>query len=256
MISFEINQRVATLVLNHGPANAISLQWVKQFDAILDQLESRNDWNVLRISSALKIFSAGADIKQMQEAFEANSSEKIAGLISAVRDYQRLFERIESLPGVTLAEIGGAALGGGFELALSCDLRIMANEARVGLPEVRIGLLPGAGGTQRLTRLCGRSTAIRIINGAEMVDGPTAVQLGMVHWCVPASELSAAAQKLARQYADQDTQASRLAKACINQAIDPLTHSGFDLEFTGSETLLSSASSQALIKDFFDRKKK
>ena len=91
-----------------------------------------------------------------------------------------------------LAEIGGAAMGGGFELALACDLRIAANEAKVGLPEVRLGLIPGAGGTQRLTRLCGPALANRLILGAEVLDGATAAALGVVHWSAPRAELAAA----------------------------------------------------------------
>ena len=109
-----------------------------------------------------------------------------------VAGIQRLYARIERLPQVTLAEIGGAAMGGGLELALACDLRIAAVEAKLGLPEARLGLIPGAGGTQRLTRLCGRPVAARLILGAETLDGAAARELGIVHWAVPRAELRGA----------------------------------------------------------------
>lgn len=247
MFQFEIANKVATLTLKRAPANAINLPWTQQFHAILDDLEARKDWNVLHIRSGLRIFSAGADIKEMKAAFD---DDKVDALVSAVRDYQRLFARIESLSQVTFAEIGGAAMGGGFELALSCDLRIVADEARVGLPEIRIGLLAGAGGTQRLTRLCGRAVALRILLGAEMVDGKTAVQLGMAQWHAPAAELQDVAAEIVRRYAEQNRLAAKLAKNCVNAALDPNSTRGFDLEYEGSDILLHNAESQALIARF------
>jgi enoyl-CoA hydratase len=252
MFKFDVSNRAATVILNRPPANAINLEWTQQFHVVLDQLDARDDWNVLHVRSALGLFSGGADIKEMRAAFEAG--EAVDALVSAVGDYQRLFARIEALPRVTVAEIGGAAMGGGFELALSCDLRIVADEARVGLPEIRIGLLAGAGGTQRLTRLCGRGVAIRVLLGAEMVDGPTAVRLGMAQWHVPASQLQETAAQIVRRYADQNALAGQLAKRCINAALDPTSTRGFDLEYEGSKTLLQSAESQALITRFLASK--
>ena len=143
---------VTTLTLSHPPVNAISDEWVRIFDAKLDQLGA--SCAVLHIRSDQKVFCAGADLKEMRERMDmADGPDRMYAYVAAI---QRLYFRIEALPQVVLAEIGGAAMGGGFELALACDLRIAANEAKVGLPEARLGLIPGAGGTQRLTRLCGR----------------------------------------------------------------------------------------------------
>ena len=134
---------------------------------------------------------------------------------------QRLYRRIEELPQVTLAEIGGAAMGGGLELALACDLRIVALEAKLGLPEARLGLIPGAGGTQRLTRLCGRSVASRLILGAEIVDGAEAVRLGIAQWAAARAELPARAAEIARHIAALPAPALRAGKACIAAAETP-----------------------------------
>ena len=111
------------------------------------------------------------------------------------RPFQELFQRISDLPQVSLAEIGGAAMGGGYELALGCDLRIAANEAKLGLPEPGLGLLPGGGGTQRLTWIAGPAVAARIILAADVVDGKTARELGMVQWAVPRADLEARGQE-------------------------------------------------------------
>ena len=102
-----------------------------------------------------------------------------------------MLAQLEALPMATLAEIGGAAMGGGLELALACDLRVAASEAKLALPETRLGLVPGAGGTQRLTALCGPAVAKRLILGAEVLDGAAAAALGVVHWAVPRAELPA-----------------------------------------------------------------
>lgn len=248
MLDLQVSRRVATLTLQRPPANAINKDWVRAFHALLDHLQTRDDWGVLHIRSALRLFSAGADIKEMRTQFATPAG--IDSLVAAVRDYQGLFARIEALPQITLAEIGGAAMGGGFELALCCDMRVVADEARVGLPEVRIGLLAGAGGTQRLTRLCGKATALRILAGAEMVDGRTAVQLGMAQWSFPAADLAQCTLDIVRRYADQNPAASRLAKQCVNAALDPTSQAGFDLEYTGSKQLLHSAETQALVARF------
>ena len=248
MLDLKVSQRIATLTLQRAPANAINREWTERVHQVLDQLDERDDWTVLHIRSGLRLFSAGADIKEMRIQFA--SAEGIESLTAAVRDYQNLFARIEALSRITLAEIGGAAMGGGFELALSCDLRVVANEALVGLPEIRIGLLAGAGGTQRLTRLCGKSTALRILAGAEMVDGATAVQLGMAQWNFPARELPAAAATIASRYASQSPLASKLVKQCVTAALDPTSNAGFDLEYTASKQLLNSADTQGLVARF------
>ena len=153
------------------------------------------------------------------------------------------------LPQVTLAEIGGAAMGGGFEFALSCDLRIAANEAKLGLPEVRLGLIPGAGGTQRLTRLCGPALASRLILGAEVLDGATAAELGVVHWAVPRAELAQRATELARRIAGLPAAALAASKACIAAACQP-GRGGYtdELEFTRS--LLTNPETQKRVTAF------
>jgi len=119
----------------------------------------------------------------------------------------------------------------------------------MGLPELRLGLLPGAGGTQRMTRLAGRPTALRLILGTEQIDGTEAERLGLVQWCVPAAELAQAAASIARRYAAVPAHAVKAAKACIAAAHDPATN-GFDKEVEQTNLLLQSAQTRDLIGAF------
>jgi enoyl-CoA hydratase/carnithine racemase len=247
MFHLQVAGGVATLLLDRPPVNAMSDAWVAEFHSLLDGLDARGDWSVLHIRSAVKVFAAGADLKEMLERFTAEDS--IDRQIAAVRGYQRLFARIEALPRVSLAEINGAALGGGFELALACDLRIAAQEAKMGLPELRLGLLPGAGGTQRMTWLAGRPAALRLILGAEQVDGAEAVRLGLVQWSVPAADLATAAADIARRYAALPAHAAKAAKACI-AAATAAGINGFDEELLQTRALLASDKTRDLIGAF------
>jgi len=250
MLGLTVADRVATLTMANPPVNAMSDAWVVAFHRHLDALDARDDWSVLHIRSALKIFCAGAELKEMRTRF--NAPDGLEEQLTVIRGYQRLYARIEALSRVTFSEIGGAALGGGFELALACDLRIAAHEAKIGLPELRLGLLPGAGGTQRMTRLCGRPTALRLILGAEAVGGEEAERLGLVQWSEPLEKLPAVAADIARRYAALPAHAAAAAKACIAAAATP-GDGGYEEEMRQTRGLLGTAATRALVGAFLDR---
>ncbi len=250
MLDLRVADNIATITMANAPVNAMSTAWMAGWHAHLDALEKRDDWAVLHVRSALKIFCAGAELKEMRERF--SSPDGIARQVKVIRDYQLLYERIEALPRVTLAEINGAALGGGFELALACDLRVVAQEAKIGLPELRLGLLPGAGGTQRMTRLAGRPTALRLILGAEQVGGEEAVRLGLAQWCYPLAELQDKAAEIARRYAALPGHAAAAAKACIAAAATP-GDGGYAEEMRQTAGLLNTDATKALVAAFLDR---
>ncbi len=219
MITLTHGDGIATLSLSHPPVNAVSDKFIAMLDTKLDDLAAQLDCKVLHVRSDQKVFCAGADLAQVRERFHAPDGPDRT--YRFVVKLQRLFQRLERLPQVTLAEIGGAAMGGGLELALACDLRIVALEAKLGLPEARLGLIPGAGGTQRLTRLCGRSVASRLILGAETIDGAEAVRLGIAQWAVARAELPAHAAAIAGNIAGLPAPALRASKACIAAAEEP-----------------------------------
>jgi enoyl-CoA hydratase len=225
---------VATVTLHDPPVNAIGTVWIARFNDLLDALARRADWHVLHIRSESKAFCAGADLRELQARFHAaDGADATCVYVEAL---QRLYARIEALTQVSIAEIGGAALGGGFELALACDLRIAAADAPLGLPEARLGLLPGAGGTQRLARLCGRSVAARLILGAEIVDGVSGTALGIVHWHVGRSDLPGRARELAQRVAALPAAALAACKACIAAADSP-DGGGYALEIAHTRRL-------------------
>ncbi len=247
MFDLTVSHAVATVTLNRPPVNAISEQWIARFDALLDDLAKRSDWRVLHLRSEQKVFCAGADLKQVGDRIAAvDGPDRMYAYVAGI---QRLYARIEKLPQVSLAEIGGAAMGGGLELALACDLRIAAVEAKLGLPEAQLGLIPGAGGTQRLTRLCGPSVAARLILGAEVVDGAAARDLGIVHWAAPRAELAERAIEIARRVAALPAAALAASKACIALAC-ATDHAGYTEELEATRLLLTNEETRRRVEAF------
>jgi len=247
MFAMTVSHAIATLTLSRAPVNAISEEWIARFDAMLDDLAVRSDWRVLHLRSDQKVFCAGADLKQVCDRIAAaDGPDRTFSYVAAM---QRLYARIEKLPQVTLAEIGGAAMGGGLELALACDLRICAVEAKLGLPEARLGLIPGAGGTQRLTRLCGRPVAARLILGAEQIDGLAAGALGIVQWAVPRAELAESAIAIARRIAALPAAALAASKLCIAAACEP-GRTGYFEELEATRLLLTNSETRERVKAF------
>lgn len=247
MFLIERSGAVVTLTLSRAPVNAVSEEWVRLFDARLDELGAGPPFTVLQIRSNQKVFCAGADLDEMRARMDMpDGADRMYSYVAGI---QRLYARIERLPQVTLAEIGGAAMGGGLELALSCDLRIATNEAKVGLPEARLGLIPGAGGTQRLTRLCGPALASRLILSAEVLDGEVASRLGVVHWAVPRAELAPRAREIARRIAGLPSRALAASKVCIAAALQP-GRGGFNDELEYSRTLLNEPATRERVQAF------
>jgi enoyl-CoA hydratase/carnithine racemase len=247
MIVWNVGEGVATVTLSRAPVNAINEVWLGEFDIVLDRLAGRADWKVLHLRSDQKVFCAGADLDEIRDRIEApDGPDRMYSYVAAI---QRLFARIENLPKVTVAEIGGAAMGGGLELALACNLRIAANEARFGLPEARLGLIPGAGGTQRLTKLCGRPVAERLILGAEVVDGTIARELGIVQWSVPTGKLAERALEIIRRVASLPADALAASKTCIAAAGEP-GRNGYSEELEATRRLLTTTDTRQRVEAF------
>lgn len=250
MLTVERAGRVAVVTLSRPPVNALDDALIARLDAVLDEIVGDDEVTVLHIRSDLRTFCGGADLALIRSC--CSTAEGPDAMIEVVKRMQRLFERIETAPVVTLAEIGGAALGGGMELALACDIRIAATEAKLGLPEVQLGLLPGAGGTQRLTRLCGRAIASRLILGAELIDGAEAERLGIVQWSEPRSHLAEEARNLAARFAALPRAALSAAKRCIAAQGDP-TRDGFAEELAATRSLYDHPETRRRVSEFLNR---
>lgn len=251
LMHLEVGERIARITMSNPPVNALSRAWADEFFGVLDELEARDDWRVLVIASNQKVFSAGGDLKQYAQRLDSGEGGELLAREAAY--YQSLFRRISQLAQLTIAEIGGVAAGGGLELALACDLRIASTTTKLGQPEVTVGLLAAGGGTQRLTRLCGRGVAMRLLGLGTLVTGAEALQLGLVEWAFPGEELARATKAIAQQFAAQPREALRAAKACVAAAAVPGL-GGFDLELSYPPQLMKTPETQERIRNFLAKR--
>ncbi len=249
-ITLTIDGGIAVATLCRPPVNAIDDAWVGRLNRVLDAVEADEQVRVLWMRSGQRVFCAGADLDFMRQRFA--TAEGRRAMVDFTRRLQQVYARIERSPRVSLAEIGGPALGGGFELALACDLRVVADEARLGLPEARLGLLPAAGGTQRMTRVCGEAIARRLILGAEVVPGVEATGLGLAQWHAPAAQLRTLAGEIAARIAALPVAALRESKRCIGAALDARVD-GYEAELEGSGALLALHETQERVRRFLER---
>ena len=210
-----IENRVATLTLNRPKVlNALNGQLVGELESVLDELKRNDEVRTILITGAgEKAFAAGADI---QELAKLNAEE---GHHFALRG-QRVFTQIETMGKPVIACINGFALGGGCELAMACTLRIASESARLGQPEVKLGIIPGYGGTQRLPRLIGRGAALKMMLTGEMVTAAEALRLGLVEEVVPPDQLMPRARQLAESLAAIAPLAIAHCIAAVNEGVD------------------------------------
>ncbi|MEO8296995.1 MAG: enoyl-CoA hydratase/isomerase family protein [Burkholderiales bacterium] len=243
---------VTTLVMSRAPVNAMNAEFVTAFHAALDEVD-RAQPTVVVLRSDQRCFCAGADLGLIRSFFEvADGTERMVAYVTTLHG---LFNRIEALPAVTLACLTGPTLGGGLELALSCDLRLATVSSSVGLPEARVGMIPGAGGTQRLTRLCGPGVSNRLILSGEAVGGREAERLGIVTWAVEDAAFDAEITRVAERIGSLSREALLASKDCIQVALDPAVD-GFARELEKPLTLMKSADSKARVLHFFAPKAK
>jgi len=210
-IKYEVNGYIAKITMNRPKAlNALNSEVLDELDKCLDEIKANNDLRVLIITGEGRSFIAGADIKEMSE---------LGGLEAKAFGNKGLsvFRKIETLPIPVIAAVNGFALGGGCELAMSCDIRIASNKALFGQPEVGLGLIPGFGGTQRLQRLVGQGWAKYLIYSAENIKADKALEIGLVQDVVEVEELEERVNTLAENIAKQAPIAVKLAKEAINQ---------------------------------------
>lgn len=253
MLGIERVGRVAVATLSRPPVNALDGDLLASLESAIEEAIADEEVSVLHIRSDQQAFCAGADLALMRSCLATD--EGLDAMLGVVRRMQRLFARIEAAPIVTLAEMGGAALGGGLELALACDLRVAAAEAKIGLPEVSLGLLPGAGGTQRLTRLCGRGIASRLILGGEVIDGAHAERLGVVQWSQPRSLLAEWTRKLAARIAQAPRSALAANKRCLEAAGDS-ARDGYAEELASTRKLYQHPETRRRVTEFLEKSAK
>ncbi len=214
-IQLEKDGNVAILTINRPKVlNALNEETLRELDQAVEQVNQDDEVRVLIITGAgEKAFVAGADIAHMQKLKPLEARE-------FARLGQKVFSKIENLPKPVIAAINGFALGGGCELAMACDIRIASDNAKLGQPEVNLGLIAGFGGTQRLTRLVNPGLAKEILFTADMYDAATAQQIGLVNRVVPAGELLEFCKKMAGRIAARGPVAVRLTKEAVNEGLE------------------------------------
>jgi enoyl-CoA hydratase/carnithine racemase len=211
-VSLEVSEGVAVVRLDRPPANAIDLQMGLELQEAFKAADEREDIGAIVITGGRKLFAAGADIKAMA----GFGPQEIAPVVSALGDAADL---LESLPKISIAAVNGYALGGGFELALAADLRYLASDATVGQPEVNLGVIPGAGGTQRIVHLAGVGVARDLIFSGRMVSAEEAHQLRLAERIMEPDAVLEGALSDARRFAAGPRRALAAAKAAIRAAI-------------------------------------
>ena len=233
-LEVEVDDRVAVVTIDRPEVrNALSRQVLAELHDTLTELRERDDVGLVAFTGAgEKAFVAGADISQLRH-YDLHTG--LAG------EMQRAFDAIEAFEKPTVAAVNGFALGGGCELAMACDIRIASANARFGLPETTLSVLPGAGGTQRLARLVGTGRAIEMILTGRFVDAAEAHAIGLVTAVVEAGELRAELRRLADQILAKGPLAVRLAKLVVRAGMDADQRTGQVVERLAQAVLYTTA---------------
>jgi len=237
---------VGTIRLDRPPMNAIDEQVVREIRQAAEESSARDDVRAVVLYGGEKLFAAGADVKMMA----GMSPSQVKPMITAMQD---AFSVVEEIPKVTIAAITGYCLGGGCELAMCADFRFAAEDAKLGQPEIKLGIMPGAGGTQRLPRLVGPSRAKDLIYSGRMLSAEEAARIGLVDQVHPASDVYAKAVEAAARYAGGPTVALRAAKVAINWGARGDVRTGLVIERETFADLFSSEDQREGMRAFADK---
>lgn len=246
-VGLELGGGFVVARLRHPPANPLSPVVLDGLDAAADAVERHRAAALVVASELDGFFAAGADIKHMQTLDGP-------GFAAYGAHMRRVFERIAALDAVTIAAVDGLALGGGLELALSCKLRFGSPGARLGVPEIKLGLIPGAGGTQRLPRLVGRGRALDMLLSARQVPGEEAHAFGLIDRLVPDGEPEARALEVACAVADFSAPAVAATQRCVEAALSVELASGLQIEAAEEQSLFEDGEAYEGIAAFIARR--
>ncbi|WP_421111231.1 enoyl-CoA hydratase/isomerase family protein [Streptomyces sp. NEAU-S77] len=222
-VNLEVADGVATFRLDRPPMNALDVATQDRLRELAAEVTRRDDVRAVVVWGGEKVFAAGADIKEMRDMDHA-------AMVARSRDLQDAFTAVARIPKPVVAAVTGYALGGGCELALCADFRIAAENAKLGQPEILLGLIPGAGGTQRLARLVGPSRAKDLIFTGRQVKADEAVAIGLVDRVVPADEVYEQAHAWAAQLAKGPAMALRAAKESVDAGLETDIDTGLAIE--------------------------
>ncbi|PCH84021.1 MAG: enoyl-CoA hydratase [Piscirickettsiaceae bacterium] len=227
--------------------NALNTTLLGELGTALEQYESDDSINVVIITGSEKAFAAGADIAEMV----GKSGEEMLKMVQSVSGWKA----ISTFSKPTICAVSGMALGGGFELALQCDILIAAKGAKFALPEVNLGVIPGAGGTQRVARLVGKSLAMEMVLNARPMLAEEALERGIVSRVVDLDKIEDEVIKLATQLASRAPMAVRTGKACVNKAINSTLEEGLAYEQKAFFPLFDTDDAKNMMAAFLNKSK-
>jgi enoyl-CoA hydratase len=237
---------VGLVRLNRPKAlNALNHQLMQELMQVLEQLDQEEEIGAMVITGDARAFAAGADIKEMQHASPVEMLQ---------RDLIAPFDRIRKLHKPVIAAVSGWCLGGGNELAMSCDMIIASETARFGQPEINLGVIPGAGGTQRLTRAVGKALAMEMVLNNRMLTAEEALQHGLVNRVVPVERYLQEALELATEIAGRAPLAVRLGKEAVNQADETFLTQGLERERRAFYYLFASQDQKEGMQAFIEKR--
>ncbi|MBA3639801.1 MAG: enoyl-CoA hydratase-related protein [Acidobacteriota bacterium] len=247
-IKVAVSESIATLTVDRPAVkNALDLTTVNEIHQALDELGGNADVGVLIITGAGETsFVSGADINDIRAR---TRDDGLAAINSS------LFARIDKFPKPVIAAVNGFALGGGCELALACDIRVAADTAKFGQPELGLGIIPGAGATQRLPRIVGLGWAKHLVLSGDIIDAKQALEIGLVTAVMPASQLQVRARELAKKILRQGPLAARLAKLSLNASARVDLDSGLLIETLAQAICYSSEDKEEGTAAFLEKRK-
>ncbi|MCG8919521.1 enoyl-CoA hydratase/isomerase family protein [Actinokineospora sp. PR83] len=244
-VRLEVEDGVGTIRLDRPPMNAINRQLQSELREAAREAKARADVKAVIVYGGQKVFAAGADVKEFAEMGYGD-------IVDYAPELQASLAEVAALPKPTVAAITGFALGGGFELALCCDRRIAGDNAKVGQPEILLGIIPGAGGTQRLARLIGPSKTKDLVYTGRFVKAEEALALGMVDEVVAPDDVYEAARRWAGQFTGGASRALAAAKAAIDGGLDNDLASGLKLETTLFAALFATEDRDTGMRSFIE----
>ncbi len=248
-IQLDTREQTALVYLNHPTVNALNRQMVQELDQTLNMLAlDHNIRSVIITGAGSQAFCAGADLKERKTMNE----NEVKHFVQSIRT---LFTKIENFAKPVLAAMNGTALGGGLELALACDIRIGAQNSLLGLPETRLAIIPGAGGTQRLPRIIGVAKAKELILTGKRIKAEEAWKLGMVNHVCPASEVLDMAWQLCKEINECGPLAITQAKFAIQHGMQTDIQTGLALETQAYENIIPTTDRKEALNAFIEKRK-
>jgi enoyl-CoA hydratase/carnithine racemase len=246
LLSVEVDGGIATILLKRPPMNALNVEIQEALREAAEEVTERRDVAAVIIYGGEKVFAAGADIKEME-------TMSYTDMVFHSRRLQSAFSAVARIPKPTVAAITGYALGGGCELSLTCDFRVAARNAKLGQPEVLLGVIPGAGGTQRLARLVGPAKAKDLVYSGRFVSADEALAMGLVDEVVEeAEDVYAAARARVERYVGGPAFALRAAKEAIDRGLEVDLDTGLEIESMQFASLFATRDREIGMRSFVE----